>query len=84
MLPINDILMETPFLANHCVLDGCNPEDPWAASVKDFLLSEFEGGRLATFSEISIVTVAKKDAHFVIRIPALEKQIQEIREASGL
>ena len=67
---MDPVMLETPFLANHCILEGFEDEARVAEYTKDFGVEIQE--KIECFSDHQITVVKKIDGYFVVRVPALK------------
>merc|ERR1711874_279854 len=63
-------MLETPFLANHCILEGFEDNDKEPEYTKDF--GNIVEEKMEFFSEHKITVVKKVGDAYVVRLPALK------------
>ena len=67
---MDPVMLETPFLANHCILEGFEDNDKEPEYTKDF--GNIVEERMEAFSEHKITVVKKVGDAYVVRVPALK------------
>ena len=67
---MDPVMLETPFLANHCILEGFEDNSKEPEYTEDF--GKIVEERMEFFSEHKITVVKKVGDYFVVRVPALK------------
>ena len=67
---MDPVMLDTPFLANHCILEGFEDNSKEPEYTEDF--GKIVEERMEFFSEHKIIVVKKVGDYFVVRVPALK------------
>ena len=79
MMPIPDELMDKPFMATRCSIEGFENVEEISDKVRDFMRSKFE----VDMSKVKVKIVKRDEStgDLIIRIPSVQEELEKLKKA---
>ncbi len=82
MKVIDPVLMETPFCANHCILEGFDDADKADEYEKKFGPTIAEVLPIMHITELRVLEYRKEDGSFIVAMPEASDAIEKVKASS--